>query len=186
MIVTCRAKWEGGRFEGSEEERRRILDEAAALGAEYVDVEAAAGFAADFIAARRGRGVVLSSHVFGAPPADLRERYAAMRATGAEVTKLAIQVTTLAETLPLFELGATVADEPDASHVLIAMGNQGVSTRVLSARLRNRWTYAGDGIAPGQKSPRLGCFAISGSEESPQTRPSTRSSATQSFTRGRR
>ncbi len=30
------------------------------------------------------------------------------------------------------------------------MGNQGVSTRVLSARLRNRWTYAGDGVAPGQ------------------------------------
>ncbi len=26
VVVTCRAKWEGGGFEGSEEERRRILD----------------------------------------------------------------------------------------------------------------------------------------------------------------
>jgi 3-dehydroquinate dehydratase/shikimate dehydrogenase len=30
------------------------------------------------------------------------------------------------------------------------MGNQGLPTRVLAARLRNRWTYVGDWIAPGQ------------------------------------
>src|SRR4029078_7167774 len=39
VIVTCRAKWEGGAFEGSEAERRAILRDAIAGGAEYVDVE---------------------------------------------------------------------------------------------------------------------------------------------------
>ena len=43
-IVTCRPKWEGGSFAGSEEERRRILADALKLGAEYVDVEWRAGF----------------------------------------------------------------------------------------------------------------------------------------------
>ncbi len=43
-IVTCRPTWEGGRFDGSEEERRRILGEALARGAEYVDIEWRAGF----------------------------------------------------------------------------------------------------------------------------------------------
>ncbi|HEX4347377.1 MAG TPA: type I 3-dehydroquinate dehydratase, partial [Vicinamibacterales bacterium] len=38
VIVTCRPQWEGGRFGGSEEERRRILTDAHAQGAEYVDV----------------------------------------------------------------------------------------------------------------------------------------------------
>ena len=146
VIVTCRAHWEGGRFSGSEEERRRILDSAIAQGAEYVDVEAAAGFAEDVIASRGGRGVIVSSHVFGDPPADLVDRYNALRATGAEVAKLAIQVSTLKETLPLFDLAA----KNTTGHVLIAMGNQGLPTRVLAARLRNRWTYVGDGIAPGQ------------------------------------
>lgn len=150
VIVTCRAQWEGGGFAGSEDERRRILESAAALGAEYVDVEAAARFAPDIVRSRAGRGVVVSSHLFGDPPADLQARYAALRATGAEVVKLAIQVSALEETLPLFELGANGADEPGQGHVLIAMGNQGVPTRVLAARLRNRWTYAGDGVAPGQ------------------------------------
>lgn len=146
VIVTCRAHWEGGHFSGSEEERRRILDSAIAQGAEYVDVEAAAGFAEDVITSRGGRGVVVSSHVFGDPPSDLVDRYNALRATGAEVAKLAIQVSTLKETLPLFDLAA----KNTTGHVLIAMGNQGLPTRVLAARLRNRWTYVGDGIAPGQ------------------------------------
>jgi 3-dehydroquinate dehydratase/shikimate dehydrogenase len=150
VIVTCRAHWEGGRFAGSEEERRRILDSAIAQGAEYVDVEAAAGFAADVIASRGGRGVVVSSHVFGDSPADLADRYNALRATGAEVAKLAIQVSTLKDTLPLFDLAARHHRDARQGHVLIAMGNQGVPTRVLAARLRNRWTYVGDGIAPGQ------------------------------------
>src|ERR1051326_861312 len=38
-VVTCRAAWEGGKFRGSEEERLRILERAATLGAEYVDIE---------------------------------------------------------------------------------------------------------------------------------------------------
>ena len=72
VIVTCRAQWEGGRFAGSEEERRRILESAVALGAEYVDIEAAASFAPDFVRSRAGRGIVLSSHVFGEPAGGSR------------------------------------------------------------------------------------------------------------------
>src|SRR5918994_5242518 len=44
VIVTCRPISEGGSFDGSEEERRRLLGEALALGAEHVDVEWRAGF----------------------------------------------------------------------------------------------------------------------------------------------
>src|SRR4051794_26999267 len=44
VIVTCRASWEGGRFDGSEEERRTILAQALSLGAEFVDIEWRAGF----------------------------------------------------------------------------------------------------------------------------------------------
>jgi len=63
VVVTCRASWEGGAFAGSEDERRRILESAIALGAEYVDVEAAAQFAPQLIASRSGRGIVASSHI---------------------------------------------------------------------------------------------------------------------------
>src|SRR5258708_3929664 len=44
VIVTCRPTWEGGQFSGQEEERKRMLAEALALGAEYVDIEWTARF----------------------------------------------------------------------------------------------------------------------------------------------
>jgi 3-dehydroquinate dehydratase/shikimate dehydrogenase len=153
VLVTCRPTWEGGHFTGSEAERERILSEAQAAGAEFVDVEARAEFVATITRRRRGRGIVLSLHAFGEPPADLIERARAMRSTGAEVVKIAIDAKRLDDVLPLLDL-ACRPDFVDADgmngHVLLAMGQPGVPTRVLAARLGNRWTYAGDGVAPGQ------------------------------------
>src|SRR5690242_9436921 len=70
VVVTCRAAWEGGRFQGSEVERLAILARALELGADYVDLEwkaaaALAGWPADV----RAR-VVLSHHDFAGVPAD--------------------------------------------------------------------------------------------------------------------
>lgn len=153
VIVTCRAAWEGGGFRGSEEERERILSEAQAAGAEFVDVEARADFVSTIARRRRGRGIVLSMHAFGEPPADLVQRARAMRATGAEIVKIAVEAQRLTDMLPLIDL-ASRSDfaDPDGmdGHVLIAMGQPGVPSRILAAHLGNRWTYAGDGVAPGQ------------------------------------
>src|SRR5687767_908492 len=104
VVVTCRPAWEGGHFQGSEEERRRILESAVAAGAEFVDIEAAAAFAPDLMRMRRGRGIVLSAHLFGDPPRDLNERAAAMRSTGAEVIKIAIDAKGVSDVLALFAL----------------------------------------------------------------------------------
>ena len=155
VVVTCRPRWEGGAFDGSEEDRRQLLLSASAAGAEFVDVELRADCAAEILRLRRGRGVIVSMHHFGPPPTDLEGRMRALRSTGAEVVKLAVEVDSLAATLPLFELGAR--SDQDAidgqGHVLVAMGPRGAHTRVLAARLRNRWTYAGEGLAPGQLPP---------------------------------
>ncbi|MGH9255161.1 MAG: type I 3-dehydroquinate dehydratase, partial [Vicinamibacterales bacterium] len=141
-IVTCRPTWEGGRFDGSEEERRRLLAEAFAYGAEYVDVEWRAGFD-DLIRAHAPR-VVISSHDFTGVPDDLCARVRAMRATGAAVVKLAITATRLSDTLPLLD----IAKAGDA--VVVGMGDAGVPSRLLAARFGSRWTYGGDSVAPGQ------------------------------------
>lgn len=156
VIVTCRASWEGGAFDGSEEERGRLLAAALDAGAEFVDVEARAPCAPALLGRRRGRGVVLSMHAFGDVPTDLADRARDMRATGAEVVKLAIDARRVSDMVPLLaisECPVFSAPDDDNGHVLLAMGDAGVASRVLAARLGNRWTYAGEGVAPGQMPP---------------------------------
>jgi 3-dehydroquinate dehydratase/shikimate dehydrogenase len=150
VIATCGPTWEGGRFDGSEETRRQLLERALAAGADYVDVEFKALRPAqggsrfdDFVRANRSR-VVLSSHDFTGVPADLCTRAGAMRATGAAVIKVAVTAARLSDTLPLREL----AKQGDA--VVIGMGDAGVPSRLLATRFGSRWTYGGNGVAPGQ------------------------------------
>jgi 3-dehydroquinate dehydratase/shikimate dehydrogenase len=151
VVVTCRARFEGGHFAGSEEERRRVLENAIAHGAEYVDVEAAASFASDLIRSTGGRRIVLSEHNFEGVPADLPGRFDALRRRGAEIAKLAVHVDRLDQLIPLFELGRSIDGAANGeSHILIAMGSAGLASRILAARLGSRWTYAGDNVAPGQ------------------------------------
>ncbi len=69
VLVACHPSWEGGRFDGNEDERIRILSEASRLGAEFVDVEWKADRRAFTAAA--GTSVVLSWHDFDGLPADL-------------------------------------------------------------------------------------------------------------------
>jgi 3-dehydroquinate dehydratase / shikimate dehydrogenase len=147
-VVTCRPTWEGGRFDGSEGERATILERALQLGAEFVDVEwraaTRAGEGFERIVQHDPARVVISSHDFESIPADLDDRVRAMRSLGAGTIKIAMAVTRLTETLPLKEIAA-VGDA-----VVIGMGEAGVPSRLLATHFGSKWTYAGDGVAPGQ------------------------------------
>ena len=144
VILTCRPTWEDGRFDGSEEQRQRILASALEGGAEYVDIEARAAFAGALLARTGGARVVLSAHDFQGVPSDLPGRVRQMRSSGAEVVKVAVMPSTLAEGLALRDL------TPGGGVVAIGMGDTGLPTRLLAAHIGSCWTYAGDGAAPGQ------------------------------------
>jgi 3-dehydroquinate dehydratase/shikimate dehydrogenase len=144
VIVTCRARWEGGQFAGAEEERFRLLRDAQRLGAEYVDVEWKANFT-ELIHAHDGKGVVLSMHDFNGVPSDLAAQASAMGRVGAEVVKIAVMADKLSDCLRLLALS-----DCTPARVLLAMGDSGLPSRVLATRFGSCWTYAGDAVAPGQ------------------------------------
>jgi 3-dehydroquinate dehydratase/shikimate dehydrogenase len=145
VIVTCRPLREGGLFDGSEEERLRILERAQALGAEFVDLEWDVPLEA-FFKARGGRGVIVSHHDFDGVPPNLPALLRQLRSAGAEVAKLAVMVERAADLRVLLENA-----QPDGGAVLIGMGRAGLATRVLAGRFGSRWTYAG-GVPVGQVS----------------------------------
>lgn len=149
VIIACRPSWEGGQFAGSEAERRRILADAVAQGAEYVDVEWRARFD-ELVAHAGGRRIVLSFHDFDGMPAGLTGQVQAMRSTGADVVKIAVKTTQLSDCVPLLDLGAQAGRQ--GGLIVIGMGEHGLATRVLPARFGSLWTYAGGERHVGQVS----------------------------------
>ena len=145
VVFTCRPTSEGGHFKGSEEERRQILSEALALGADYVDLEWK-GTCIDLMQRTGGRRVIVSNHDFTGMPADLNELAHAMLSSGAEVVKIAITAHSLRDCLTLRAVGKNSR----VPMSLIAMGESGIASRVLAGWMGSCWTYAGDGVAPGQ------------------------------------
>lgn len=158
VLITCRPRWEGGGFDGSEEERLALLEQAVAQGAEYVDIEWAA-LTPTFGGGGRHR-LVVSMHDFSGIPTDLDARVDAMSRSGAGIVKIAVMAGRLRDCLPLLGLAA----RRQRPTIALAMGEAGVPTRVLAARFGSCWTYAGDeeGVAPGQLTVRrmLGEFGF--------------------------
>ncbi len=129
VIVTCRPQREGGRWQGSEAERLTVLRQAAALGADYVDIEW--DIAHEIASLDRSRTrVILSRHDFSAMPADLAARAGGLWQAGADVVKLVGMAQRLADCAPVLRLLA----EATRPTIAIAMGEQGLLTRVLAFR----------------------------------------------------
>jgi 3-dehydroquinate dehydratase/shikimate dehydrogenase len=147
VIVTCRHQSQGGHFTGSEAERRAILSEAITLGAEYVDLEWRES-CRDLMQMTGGRRVIVSHHDFNGMPENLYSLSREMLGSGAEIVKLAVTAHSLTDTLALREIGRNTR----VPVLLIAMGEAGIASRVLASWMGSAWTYAGNGVAPGQVS----------------------------------
>jgi 3-dehydroquinate dehydratase/shikimate dehydrogenase len=143
-IVTCRPVREGGMFDGSEEERLRILTDAHVCGAEFIDIEWDTPFE-QVKQARRGRGIIVSKHDFSGTPVDAAAVLERLRASGGEIAKLAVTTERPSDLLGLLTCART-----DGSSIVIGMGSAGMPTRILAGHFGSRWTYAGPAIAPGQ------------------------------------
>jgi 3-dehydroquinate dehydratase/shikimate dehydrogenase len=150
-IATCRPLREGGMFDGPEEDRLRVLDEAHAHGAEFIDLEWDA-VRAPVMAARRGRGVVVSRHVFDCTPRNAAQLLEHLRAQGGEIAKLAVMSERIGDLRALLDVARAGrgAGRGGGDSILIGMGSGGALTRILAGRFGSRWTYAGDRVAPGQ------------------------------------
>lgn len=176
VIVTCRPVWEGGRYDGIEPDRLRLLRRARALGAEFIDVE----FRADWrsVAATEGitgggmrEGLVLSFHDFNGIPAELETIAGAMAASGADVVKIAVTPARLSDCARLASAGRLLR-----TGTMIGLGPAGTVTRVAPHLFQSCWTYAGPlsalGQIPaeqlrqvfrvGQITPRAALFGVAG------------------------
>ncbi len=144
LILTCRCRDEGGDFAGSESERLELLERAATLGFEYVDVELAA---VDKPFPKGDAQLILSHHDFTGLPAEPSNLVSRAIDLGADIVKIAARVSSLEEVWPLVALGEA-ARSSGKGFIPVAMGPAGVAARILSVRLGADFTYAAAGGGP--------------------------------------
>ena len=171
VILTNRSASEGGKFEGSEDERLSLLKEALeASEADAVDVEyfAEPRKRAEIVALSRklNATVIFSFHDFTGMPdaAELEHLALKMHAEGADIAKIAVTPETAEDALKLLELTlklkASKAGKGEAAGekgvAFIGMGSVGRHLRVLAPIYGSALTYGflegEESVAPGQLS----------------------------------
>ena len=147
VVITCRRKEDGGRWEKTEDERLMILRSAIASGVDFVDLEEDI---ADKIPRYGSTKRIVSLHNFEETPANLEEIHGRLAGLDADVVKIATKANSFADSIRMLRLGqaATIPT------IALAMGDTGVITRVMALANGAPFTYtvltAGRKIAPGQ------------------------------------
>jgi 3-dehydroquinate dehydratase-1 len=153
VLATIRSRAEGGSWYGSEAERltsfRALIPHVSA-----VDIELSSeAIRRDVMEAARGagKGVILSYHHFQeTPPSNVLDRIAIQaQSLGADILKVAVWAECQEDIRRLARFTLAHADQ---NRVTIAMGPQGILSRIFFPVLGSLLTYASWGMptAPGQ------------------------------------
>jgi 3-dehydroquinate dehydratase/shikimate dehydrogenase len=150
VIITIMPRHENGRFQGSEEERIALLQQAIDLGADYIDINLGCPELEDLLKHRKGTKVIVSYHNFRDTPHDLYAIYNHLQSAGADIIKIATFANRLSDNLKILNLIRTC--EKDI--IGICMGELGEISRVLAPLYGSYLTFAslerGQESAPGQ------------------------------------
>lgn len=157
VLATCRRHQNHGKFDGSIAEQIRILEAAVAAGALAVDleIESAENAVDKLDRLRADCMLIISYHNFeGTPP--IEPVFKRMAKIPAFAYKL---VTTARKPNDSYKMLSLTKSHPREKLVVLAMGEPGFSTRVLSPSFGGIYTYAApnaaEGTASGQVSARM-------------------------------
>jgi 3-dehydroquinate dehydratase / shikimate dehydrogenase len=147
VIITNRPEREGGKFNGSEQDRLRLLQKAIELGADYVDVE----YDSIKQITRRNRSkLIISHHNFKETPHDLSKIYNDICQYNPDIVKIVTYANDITDNIRIFELLKS-AQVPTIS---FCMGELGYISRILTSKFGGFLAFAslekGKESAPGQ------------------------------------
>lgn len=151
-IFTCRKKSEGGRFNGSEKDRFRILESASKAGFDYIDIEFSSINKLKIKNKAKATGIIVSYHDFKKTPSQkqLERILDKMRKTKANVIKIVTKANKEIDSDRLLNLLGGKLEKEDL--IILGMGPKGKITRLFSPMLGGFLTFASIGkiTAPGQ------------------------------------
>ncbi|XP_015891009.3 bifunctional 3-dehydroquinate dehydratase/shikimate dehydrogenase, chloroplastic isoform X1 [Ziziphus jujuba] len=141
-LFTYRPTWEGGQYDGDENERLEALRFAMEFGADYIDVELQV--AHEFFNTILGKKaekckVIVSSHNYQHTPSveDLGNLVARIQATGADIVKIATTALNITDVARIFQI--TVHSQVPI--IGLVMGERGLMSRILCAKFGGFLTF---------------------------------------------
>ncbi|HZT81517.1 MAG TPA: type I 3-dehydroquinate dehydratase, partial [Gemmataceae bacterium] len=151
MILSCRRQRDGGKWQGSEDERLALLRQCIVSKADYVEIELdVADQVRPFPPAKR----VISYTNLAETPDDIADIYAECQKKKPDVIKLVTLARTPEEAWPLVKILAN----PPVPTVVVGLGKPGVMLTVLGKKIGTPWAYAalerGMEAYPGQPTAR--------------------------------
>ncbi len=157
VIATCRPEREGGKFKGTEADRIALLERAAELGAEYVDIEHDVEHdAIDKFSKKPGTKLIVSYHNFSETPSgsELSDLHKKLSSSGADIVKIVTFARKITDNLRIFKL----LGQASKPIIALCMGEPGRISRILAPKYGGFLSFAslGEGMesAPGQLSAR--------------------------------
>jgi 3-dehydroquinate dehydratase/shikimate dehydrogenase len=156
ILATCRRHQNHGHFNGSIDEQIQVLAASIEAGAKAVDLEIeSAENAIGRLDALRGKAkLVISYHNFEGTP-SMESVLRRMQHFTADIYKI---VTTARKPSDNWRVLSLCKKHPRVPVIVLAMGETGLATRILSTAWGAKYTYAApnaaEGTAPGQISSR--------------------------------
>ena len=151
VIVTNRPIREGGKYDGSEEERIALLKLAIQLQADFVDVEhdSIQNIRRD-TEHRVPTKIIVSYHNFRETPGDLTAIYQKLSQYGADVIKIVTYANDITDNVKIYRL----LRQTQTPTISFCMGEHGIISRILYKKFGSYLTFAslrvGKESAPGQ------------------------------------
>ncbi|MHC4872199.1 MAG: shikimate dehydrogenase [Planctomycetota bacterium] len=150
-LVTCRAEREGGNYTDDEDKRIKLLQEAARLGAAYIDIESDA---IENYTRENSEKVICSTHNFIETPADLAETVKNIEKSSCDIVKFAVTANSLKDNITVWNIMADCKKPV----IGLCMGELGEVSRILAILQGGLLTFGalqqGLESAPGQITAR--------------------------------
>jgi 3-dehydroquinate dehydratase / shikimate dehydrogenase len=147
LLITCRRREDGGRWDRTESERLMILRTAIASGVDFVDLEADI---AEEIPRYGSTKRIISLHNFDYTPENLEEIHETLARMDADIVKIATMANSFADCIRMMQLVRNAS----IPTVGICMGEIGMVTRILALRFGAPFTFCAMSsdrkLAPGQ------------------------------------
>ena len=135
VLVSCRRKQDGGRWEGTEDHRLRRLRAAMGAGPSYVEIDIENAAAIDV--SKETKRVISFTSLDG-PLDDIEAMFDRAAAAGADVAKFTWPTPTLDDAWPMLE---AISHDHDVPAVGMGLGHGGLSFSLLGRKYGSPWIY---------------------------------------------